>query len=185
MLLRCTDFSIQFNCLKLMEKFRSEFKRPYGIVLSGSGENSAIALVNLVKERKPPKFVAVGDVVAGWMLNLNFIPDLSIVDFKVGRKIRPFNYDSCLFSKVLRVSNPAGCITCEAWLAIQYALALDGKYLMIVDGEEDLLALPAVLCSPFNSIVAFGLPGEGIMAVPVDYKARMEAFRLLRFFEPA
>jgi len=183
--LKFTENFTVLKCLKLVEEFRSEFKRPYGIVIQGSDESVTKELISLVRGRRPPKFVAVGDRVTQWMLNFNYTPDLCIVDFRVGRKRYEFKYDSELFDGAFRVSNPAGYITCEAWLTIQYALALRGKYLIVVDGEEDLLALPAVLCSPLNSIVAFGLPGEGVMAVPVDSRARMEAFKLLSFFEPA
>jgi uncharacterized protein (UPF0218 family) len=39
---------------------------------------------------------------------------------------------------------------------------------VLVEGEEDLLTLVAVLKAPENSLVVYGQPHEGIVAVRVD-----------------
>ena len=47
---------------------------------------------------------------------------------------------------------------------------------MLVEGEEDLLTLVAVLKAPENSLVVYGQPHEGVVAVKVD-KAIKEGIR--------
>jgi uncharacterized protein (UPF0218 family) len=40
-----------------------------------------------------------------------------------------------------------------------------GKGKIIVEGEEDLAALPALMLAPEGALVLYGQPGEGIVAV--------------------
>jgi len=42
----------------------------------------------------------------------------------------------------------------------------------LVEGEEDLLTIVAVLCAPENSLVVYGQPHEGIVVVKVTEKTR-------------
>lgn len=177
--------AFQFSNLVLPSNFREFFRKPFGVIFRGRGEEVAENLLRFVKSSNPLKFVCVGDMVFSWMLNLNFVPDVVVVDFKISRRSVGFEFDKDVFDGFFRVSNPAGFITCNAWMTIQYVLSLQGKYLIEVDGEEDLLALPAVLCAPIGSIVSFGVPGEGVMAVPVNLISRREAFRLLSLLRPS
>ena len=50
---------------------------------------------------------------------------------------------------------------------------------MNVDGEEDLLALPAVLSSPEKSIVVYGQPGEGIVLVRVSAQSKKQVSKFV------
>jgi len=175
----------QFFNLMLPSGFRKFFRRPFGVVFRGDEREVAESLIRFVKKANPLKFICVGDMVFRWMLNYNFIPDVVVVDFKISRRNVSFDFDRSVFNGVFKVSNPAGFITCSAWITIQYVLSLPGRYLVEVDGEEDLLALPAVLCAPIGSIVSFGLPGEGVIAVPVNLISRREAFRLLSLLKPS
>ena len=38
---------------------------------------------------------------------------------------------------------------------------------VLVEGEEDLLTLAAVLCAPLGSLVVYGQPREGIVVIKV------------------
>ena len=49
-----------------------------------------------------------------------------------------------------------------------------------VEGEEDLLAIPAVTKAPLGSIVYYGQPKVGVVMVAVDEEARLRAGRTLR-----
>jgi len=50
---------------------------------------------------------------------------------------------------------------------------------IMVDGEEDLAVLPAVLLSPATSIVMYGQPGIGGVLVRVDDAVRKRVGSLL------
>lgn len=184
MQLKCIKNASQFTDLMLPRDFRELFRKPFGIILRGDEVEVSRRLVSLASEFNPVKFICVGDMVLHWVLMYDLIPDLAIVDFKISRRSVDFDFDFNVFNGVFKVYNPAGFITCNAWMTIQYVLALEGRYLISVDGEEDLLALPAVLCAPIGSIVSFGLPGEGVMVVPVNLFSRREAFRLLGLLKP-
>jgi uncharacterized protein (UPF0218 family) len=66
------------------------------------------------------------------------------------------------------VKNPPGTITEESWIAFQNALRQNGLTKIVIDGEEDLLTIVAVLSAPINSFVIYGQPTEGIVVVKVN-----------------
>jgi len=82
--------------------------------------------------------------------------------------------------KVVHVKNPQGTITEEAIAAIREALESDEPVRIIVDGEEDLLALIAVLYAPEKSLVVYGQPYEGIVVVEVTSEKKNEAVEILK-----
>ena len=63
--------------------------------------------------------------------------------------------------KTVYVDNPQGTITQEAIVAIKEALERNEHTHIVVDGEEDLLTLIAVLYAPENSFVVYGQPYRG------------------------
>jgi hypothetical protein len=93
------------------------------------------------------------------------VPDLGIFD-RLTKRI------PCDFPQVETetVRNPAGEITDEAMSSIKRALARRRrrKVMIAVDGEEDLLALPAIVQAPEGSVVIYGLPDRGMMLVIAD-----------------
>jgi uncharacterized protein (UPF0218 family) len=42
----------------------------------------------------------------------------------------------------------------------------------LVDGEEDLLAIPVILNAPLGTRVVYGLPGKGAILIAVDRKIK-------------
>ena len=54
---------------------------------------------------------------------------------------------------------------------------------LLVDGEEDLLALTAILCAPENSLVIYGQPHEGIVVINVTEKTREKTRRIVDTME--
>src|SRR5207237_10450971 len=81
------------------------------------------------------------------------------------------------------VKNPAGVITLESWEAIKRAMK-DDDAVILVHGEEDLLALPCIVESPNNSLVLYGQPAQGLVVVvtgsPVSNEASLILSRMLR-----
>ena len=69
-------------------------------------------------------------------------------------------------------------MTKEAWDAIREALR-DREALILVDGEEDLLAIPAVLESPDNALVIYGQPSEGLVVVTASAEKKSEVRKIV------
>jgi hypothetical protein len=49
----------------------------------------------------------------------------------------------------------------------------------MIDGEEDLLALVAVLYAPEKSLVVYGQPNEGMVVVEVTKEKKTETCKFL------
>ena len=86
--------------------------------------------------------------------------------------------------KTVHVNNPRGTITEEAIFAIKEALEKNEHTHIVVDGEEDLLTLIAVLCAPENAIVVYGQPYSGIVVVKVTPEKKAQAKEFLKAMKP-
>jgi uncharacterized protein (UPF0218 family) len=124
----------------------------------------------MVEKEKPTKIVTVGDRVTQDLTSNQLFPDVLIIDNRVMRKeITPI---SATAENTMNVQNPPGTITDEAWQAIQTAMRGSKRTKITVDGEEDLLTLVAVLAAPENSLVFYGQPHEGIVAVKATLETK-------------
>lgn len=134
------------------------------------------------KDLIPPeaKVVCVGDVSLDELLEAGVVPDVAIVDGKVMRKFRGVRRLEGF--EVVKVHNDPGTISGEAWEALEKALEKE-KVQIIVEGEEDLLALPAIYLAPLGSVVVYGQPKEGMVVVFVDNSKKEVAKNLLRRFD--
>jgi len=164
--------------LKLPPEARPLLKRPLGKLFT----NTASA-VEHIKKVRPVRLIAVGDTVAAELLGAGFKPDLMVVDFKVKRApaddktrraIEAYDIHS------VRVRNPAGTLTPELYNIFE-TIKIPAK--IIVEGEDDLATLPAVLNAPVGSIVAYGQPNEGMVLVEVDEQKKREFRKLFDFFD--
>ena len=136
---------------------------------------------NRVEREKPPKIVSVGDTVSRNLHEHQITPQLSITDNKRRRKrIKPEVFAD---KTVVYVKNPQGTITEEAITAIKTALESDEHTHVIVDGEEDLLTLIAVLYAPESSLVVYGQPYAGIVVVKATSEKKAEAAEILKAME--
>ena len=52
--------------------------------------------------------------------------------------------------------------------------------MILVDGEEDLLALPAIFLAPINSLVLYGQPNQGFVLVKITDTVRLIAMKILK-----
>ena len=158
-------------------ELRARLKEPFGMLIRGSFAETMGKLDNIVKREKPPMMVSVGDTVSRNLHEHQMNPQLSITDNKHMRKrIKPRIFTAKLFN----VKNAQGTITEEAITAIKEALESDERVHIIVDGEEDLLTLIAVLYAPENSLVVYGQPYEGIVVVKVTSEKKAEATEILK-----
>jgi uncharacterized protein (UPF0218 family) len=126
----------------------------------------------MVEREKPTKIITVGDRVTQDLTSNQLFPDVLIIDNRVMRKeITPI---SATAENNMNVQNPPGTITDEAWHAIETAMRESRRTKITVDGEEDLLTLVAVLAAPENSLVFYGQPHEGIVAVKATVETKQK-----------
>ena len=85
--------------------------------------------------------------------------------------------------KTVYVTNPQGTITKEAIAAVKEAIDKNEHTHIVVDGEEDLLTLIAVLYAPENSFVVYGQPYMGIVVVKVTSQKKAEVEKFLKAME--
>jgi len=157
-------------------------KRPLGALIEGAPDKTMRALEKLISEAKPSRMISVGDVVSRNMLRHGIVPQLMIVDNKIMRAtVEPFETQA---KKKMSVVNPPGTLTAETWTVVDNALKQKELVLIVVDGEEDLLTLVAVLRLPKGSLVVYGQPRKGIVVVKVDKIIKQKVSQIVRSMEP-
>lgn len=161
--------------LRLPEDLRHELKEPLGPIHTNVEELLAAA---------GDPIVAVGDVVTHHLRRADRPPDAAVVDGKTERTAVDDNIEAAVTRDITHeVSNPAATITVELIEALAEAIESDGPATILVEGEEDLAALPAVLLTPESGTVVYGQPGEGMVTVPVEPATRDRVEQLLTNFE--
>lgn len=157
---------------------RAKLKEPLGMLIRGSFAETMSRLRDIVEQEKPPCIVSVGDTVSKNLEESHVLPRLSIIDNKAMRRTtRPF---SSAAEKAVHVRNPKATITDEAIAAIRDSVRENRRTLIVVDGEEDLLALIAILYVPEDSLVVYGQPYEGIVVVKATAAKKEEVNEILK-----
>jgi uncharacterized protein (UPF0218 family) len=166
----------------LTPELRAKLKNPLGDLIRGSFDETIGIFKNILLKETPPKVISIGDTVSRNLLKNGVIPDLMVIDNIAMRKAtQPISFR---VEKTIHVNNPAGTITDEAITAIQDALKGETNVKIVVNGEEDLLTLIAVECAPDDSIVLYGQPYEGIVAVKATLEKKREIADILSVMEP-
>jgi len=167
--------------LKLRPDQRALLKEPMGVLIPGSGDPVWKGVKNLISELKPKLIVAVGDETSKLFADRDLSADVYIVDGNVMRKkIKALKIQA---PKRFELQNPAGFISSKAWDVISQSLSIGGGVVIDVDGEEDLLTLVAVLEAPLGSVVFYGQPGKGLVAVPVTEAKKEEFSKIVKGME--
>lgn len=166
--------------LRITPKLRQELKKPQGILLEGSEAANVRRIEELVKSSKPSKLITVGDVVTSNLMNANILPDLCIVD---GKTLRGKFKIKLKTEKNLKLKNPRGTISAKAWKVIRKAISSEVKVGIIVEGEEDLLTIPAVLLAPNRAIVIYGQPDTGVVVVNINEESKKHFRNLAKQME--
>jgi uncharacterized protein (UPF0218 family) len=162
---------------------RQELRNPLGWLIDGLPEQTMTKLTQLIQQHKPPKIIAVGDMVSKSMIEYHVPVNIIVVDNKIVReKIEPVKVEA---QKILQVKNAPGTLSPEAWDVLEEALKQKLLIKVLVDGEEDLLTLVAVTLAPENCLVIYGQPGEGLVAVPVNKETRRKAQTIINAMQPA
>ncbi len=165
--------------LKLPESLREELAKEYGLLLTGSPEDNAARAIELFMRKRPPKVIVVGDFTLKSLINRGFVPDLAVYD----RKTKRSGFNNIDLPPSFMVKNPPGTITDEAFSAIRAALGSGARTSICVEGEEDLLSIPAILLSPTGSVVLYGMPDRGMVLVEADEETKSRVRSMLDRFE--
>jgi uncharacterized protein (UPF0218 family) len=159
---------------ELMERF----KQPFGLLLQGTFSETMRQLKEIVDREKPSRVIAVGDTVSRNLHVHGINAQLSITDSRsLRRRIPPVVLETR--KVVLHVRNPRGTITDRAMSMVREALLSEDHTHIVVDGEEDLLTLAAVLFAPDKAFVVYGQPHEGVVVVKATAEKKAEAKKLL------
>lgn len=135
----------------------------------------------MINEDEPIKIITVGDVVSENLVNHNVSPNILIVDNRVMRKeITPIPVKA---EKTYHIKNPPGTLTDESWIVMEAIISHKQLTKVIVDGEEDLLALVAILTAPYGSYVIYGQPHQGIVVVKVTKRVKDKIRKLVDSME--
>jgi len=162
--------------LRPSEADLQRLKEPFGKLLLGDPSKTMPELNTIISRLHPRKVVAVGDVVSRETSAARIRVNLRIIDHVSMRKpTATFNLKS---RTTYHVRNPAGVITLESWEAIKRAMK-DDDVVILVDGEEDLLALPCIVESPIRALVLYGQPGLGLVVVETVPDVKNEASLIL------
>jgi len=161
--------------VRLPERLREQLKTPFGILLPSQQVNRN----NIQKYLSEKTFlITVGDTTTENMLNLDIAPSLQIVDNQEKRKERK-SLSIKGVNTTLSCKNPAGEITPESIATIKKGFDSKPPVRIIVDGEEDLLVIPACIFAPANAVVMYGQPNEGLVIVKIDTEIRDKAQKIL------
>ena len=126
--------------------------------------------------------IAVGDIIVDSLLKAGINPDVKVIDFR-SRKIsikRTVPFWDCP-KKGLSLENKPGTINLKTAEKLK-ELIRKGKGWLVVDGEEDLLALPVILFSPLNSLVFYGHWQLGVVEVIVSEKIKNRVLKIINRF---
>jgi len=156
----------------LTNDLRVKLKSPLGTLLKGSFHETIKEFEKIVKAKKPPMIISVGDALSAALLEHDVFPQVLIVDHKVMRKPSVPLVTEGYETATLR--NDSGTISDEAWAGVESAVKQDRKVKIIVKGEEDLLTLVAIISAPERSMVVYGQPHEGMVVVEVNPEKKKE-----------
>jgi len=126
-----------------------------------------------------PFVVTVGDRVTETLQETTGrSPDVFVVDGMERRSAR--EVPRIAHASTVTAKNPAGRITKAALGAMKRAFAGEKPVMVLIEGEEDLLTIPAVIDAPLGAVVFYGQPLEGVVAVEVDARSKARAREILK-----
>lgn len=156
----------------LPEHLREELKKPSGdIYLSHDA----------IKHFFNDTVICVGDIVSYYCMSHKLVPHIAIVDLKTQRQeIEPKIKD--LFNPTKKLENKPGTINTSFGNIFLTMLSKKSQQVLLIDGEEDLLTLPAILLSPLGSTIMYGQKDIGMICVVVTEEKKQFAKNLLSQF---
>ncbi len=159
----------------LTPSLRRRLKKPLGRLFRSADVNGE-EFLTLVADSS--FVVTVGDRVTETLQETTGrSPDVFVVDGRERRSAREI--PRIAHGSTLKARNPAGRITRAARSAMKKAVTGKRPAMVLIDGEEDLLTIPAVIEAPLGAVVFYGQPMEGVVAVTVDEASKAMAREVL------
>lgn len=146
----------------LTDADREALREPHGPVYE-DGE-----LIEALEQADPHRLIAVGDRVVRDIADSPLGLDIGIVDGRIQREAVGDPLDGYAPELELHCDNPAGGVTGEAWSTVREAIAHERTSAVVAEGEEDLLALPAIATASVNSLIVHGHWQEGAVVLRPD-----------------
>lgn len=163
--------------LFLDDKSRMELKKPLGPLFPIFED-----VLDLIKDYD--FIVTVGDVTTNNLLKNGVKPNIGIIDNRIQRS--DSESDLSFDMNIVHSTNPAGQITNNLWETIddtiKKSIKTKEKFIIVVEGEEDLAVLPCAIICPENTLILYGQPNEGVVALNVD-ETRKKAKEILKNFK--
>ena len=161
----------------LPERLRRTLRRPLGELVLGPEVDLGQLLRSIIAKEKPVRLILVGDSVSEQATRAGIMPDVRVIDNLEKRQTATAYAHP--HSRKITAKNKAGKIEHNARLAVERAIG--GKAdLVVIDGEEDLLAIVAVITAPLGSLVVYGQPNQGVVLVRVSPASKAKAERILK-----
>ena len=153
-------------------QIRANLKKPFGKI---------IGITKSTKFEKP--LIAVGDVSVKNLLKNRISPNISIADFFVNRRRVFKNLDELGFAQPNAdyvVDNKPGQISKDLIETVQKAIKNNkSSQIILVNGEEDLAFIPALLLSPIPATIVYGQPDKGLVEASVTIESKNRLCALL------
>jgi uncharacterized protein (UPF0218 family) len=149
---------------RLPEHMRKTLSEPLGPVISTEESEFLIG----------ENVITVGDVCTITLYRRGIMPHLAILDGKTKRSSH-LDTEKMESYRIVEVRNPQGTISAELWSAIEKAMKSTERTLIMVQGEEDLAALPCISLAPDGAYVVYGIPNKGMCVVKVNENTRKKA----------
>lgn len=164
---------------ELPDNLRKIFSKPHGELY-----NTVDVFLKSAQGEK--LLIAVGDETVKKINKIKgYSANLSIVDFKVKRKLKFSNLGQLGFDENINkisVINPQATINNSLNLAIYSFFREPTRRVVLVDGEEDLAVVPCVLLAPLGTLVLYGQPDQGVVAIIVTDEVKAKFFKYLKKF---
>lgn len=174
------DIFSKSGYLKMPQDLRDSLGEPFGEVVLD---------LRSIDFKKATLIIAVGDIVVSALCKEGITPDISIFDKKTKRQgITDTKVLDNLPKPTHLYINPQGAINCsiaiEISRLIKQHLESGEKFAIKIDGEEDLLSLPAIILSPLKSVVVYGIRDMGAVVVSITPQMKSRVMKLLEKFHP-
>jgi cytidyltransferase-like protein len=165
----------------------THLKTPSGTPYKGPEENPEVAMSVVLDDLSSldGPLIAVGDVTARVMLELDTVPDLALIDGQTKRMAlnEDETVDASHFPVQMAASSPAGLLTPNLLEQLEHALRAEEACLLTVDGEEDMAPLYLHLLAPLGAVIVFGMPGWGLMVQRTSLAMKERCRTILNAFE--
>lgn len=161
--------------MPLTEKDIQILKQPFGTLIPDSHVTKQ-KIASMLKDAK--KVIAVGDATTERLVSFGITPDVAVIDGRERRSKRSYPSNNYA-AKELQCTNPASVISKEAVNVLRNALKTKPPVRVLIDGEEDLLALPLFAMSQAGSVILYGQPLEGMVVVKITAIKQKQAKDLI------